>query len=247
MNAKEFHDKFLKHLKHKKEDVGKIVALETNLEKWFQGEMALGFSSSKVGYRLLSSNFYNNYTDYKSPDEREWNKLLGERGIVVTEAAVYRPVKRSTHESTGVRKVDFLLETKEEVVLSEIKILWLHELKNDSSAYTYLETKDVLENVQRLKKHTYKEFRHGQNGKAIYLCLTLICVSPGNHTKDAKEVKEIKTIQRIIDKYLNREITIFPDDVCFCHRGNNSVCWVPPSLYQDQLGYSVYLVTVDLS
>ena len=63
MDINHFHKTFYDRLKSKRKDVGQIVALDSNLEKWFQGELVLTFSDPKTDCRVFSSEFYNKVAD----------------------------------------------------------------------------------------------------------------------------------------------------------------------------------------
>ena len=115
MNFHRFHKRYYAHLQDRAEDVVRMAALDTNNEKWFQGEMVLAFCASGNGCRIFSSEYYNKKAD--NLDWAVWDECVSERGIVTIEADVYRAVKTSKYASSNVRKVDFLMENQGELIL----------------------------------------------------------------------------------------------------------------------------------
>lgn len=191
----------------KQDEVMRIVALETNLEKWFQGEMALAFSDSKQNsnlndnIKIFSSRYYSKESD--ELDEEDWNRIIGEKGIVSLEGNVYKSIKTEKSGSSGTRKVDFLLENQKEMIFSEVKIIWISYM-DKGDPYSYLEKKKVLEDTWRLRTNLYKEFRES---KTLSLFLTLICIDDCN-LNDPNQTK--KYILASLNEYF--EDNIFKDE-----------------------------------
>ena len=245
MDIKEFFDIYFNHLEKKQDEVMRIVALGANLEKWFQGEMALAFSNSKKdselndNYKILSSEFYNKESDKLS--DGNWVRIIGEQGIVSIEGNIYKSVKTGKKEASGTRKVDFLLENQTEIIFSELKIIWISYLSKDP--YWYLEEKNLLEDAWRLRTNLYNEIKSCK--KSLSLFLTLICIDDCNFNYPSQT-------KRYIISSLNEyfEDTIFEDEedkilikkIPYDLRSSNSIFLEP---YEDN-GYNGYLVLVNI-
>lgn len=246
MDIKEFFEIYFNHLEKKKDEVMRIVALETNLEKWFQGEMALAFSDSKQdsklndNFKIFSSRSYNQESDNLKEDY--WNdSVIGERGIVSLEGNIYKSVKTERSGSSGTRKVDLLLENQKEIIFSELKIIWLSYMKNGDQ-YSYLERKKVLEDAWRLRTNLYREFR---KNKTLSLFLTLICIDDCN-LNNPDQTK--KCILASLNEYF--EDNIFEDEegqilikkIPYDLRSSTSICL---EVYDDNR-YDGYLTMINI-
>ena len=193
MNLEKFHTTYLKHLNEKAHDVVRIVALEANNERWFQAEMVLAFCGSEDSGLIFSSEYYNKYAD--ELEWSEWDDCVGQEGIITTEADIYIGVKTGKYESSNVRKVDFLLEKPNALVLDEIKIIWLcYQFKN--SPYDYLQNKKVLDDAWRLRKNLAKNLVRDHKRLSRYI--TLICIDDCNFLENASNLKKI-----IVDEFNN--------------------------------------------
>ena len=189
MNIDNFHRVFLDYLRCKSEDVARIVNLETNIEKWFQAEMALAFSSLKKDpYKIFSSYEYN--------CDKDWDNGKGGRKIVSIEGAVFKKVKIGRDEVSGVRKVDFLLEDGNNFVFSEIKYIWISE--NMEGFYDYLNRKNVFDDAWRLKHNLYEDFT--KNLERLNQYLTLIFVVQDDHN----EGNDLTLMKTAITESINR-------------------------------------------
>lgn len=244
MNNREFFQIFFNHLNRKNDEVMRIVALGTNLEKWFQGEMALAFSDSKAGYNLndnykiLSSEFYNNESDELS--QEDWDRIIGERGIISLEGNIYKSVKTERRKSSGVRKVDFLLENQKEIIFSELKIIWLSSLSEDP--YGYLEKKKVLEDAWRLRTNLYKQ---SNKNKTLRLFITLICIDDYNFN-NPNEIKQniIESLNQYFEEdiFNNLENRIIIKKIEYQLHGSNSISLGP----YDNISCDGYLILINI-
>jgi len=218
MKLNDFHKIFCNHLSAKPFDVSRIMAMETNNEKWFQGEMALAFSKRNQNYNVFSSEVYNNWTD---ECDEAWEKRIKEekengkeKGLITCEASVYKNVKTEKSKSSGLRKVDILLERKDTVILCEMKILWLDFLDKINIEKNFEEAKDALYNYMLKKKAlddawrlcrggVYKKLK-SDDSDALKSYLSFICAAES-------ELKDFETSFRnllvaTLNKYLKNPL-----------------------------------------
>jgi len=228
MNIDNFHRVFFDYLRCKSEDVARIVNLETNIEKWFQAEMALAFSSLKKDpYEIFSSYEYNS--------DEDWNNGKGGRKIVSIEGTVFKKVKIGRDEISGIRKVDFLLEDGEHFLFSEIKYIWVSENVNPvgenyttnnfmNDLYHYLNLKGVFEDAWRLKRNLYDDFTRKPEKLKLYLTLIFIVQNEHNEGNDCALMK--RSMAASINRYFdcrviaNSEDQISMDMVCTGNKNN---------------------------
>ena len=245
MDTREFHRIFWQHLNSKGNDVARIIALETNNEKWFQGEMALAFS--KRGYRIFSSECYNKCCDTISWDE--WNKLVGNEGILTCEAGNYRKIKNSPNKASSVRKADFFLEDRSTFVFAELKQLWIGLGNNDLGKY--LLNKGIFEDAWRLKQNLYSEY----NRKKTYAYLSLIAIVSNSSNVTRNEIQE--TVASSIKDYFNlykEEIELSKDTILMDQIvvSNDCLSILSPNwtdnkpIFQCGIQYNMYLITVPI-
>jgi hypothetical protein len=254
MELNEFHKVYRDYLIEKSMDTKLITALESGLEKWFQGEMVLAFTKPREGLRVFSGQEYNNYCETNigedSKDnwkEGDWEKMIEESGIVTIEGNVYKNVKTSKKEATGKRSVDFLLETRGEYIFSEIKFLWLDKAIQRDTLYTHLERAGVLEDAWRLKKNLLNEYRNGSKDLRLYL--TLICVGDIGKMPNVQ-----KDLGRVLEDYLEENDTVGVEKIKvgrISEDGSNQLARVVDYCDKkdsDGLDYlnNIFLITVDL-
>ncbi len=251
MKLDQFHNVFRDYLVAKSMDTKLICALDSTLEKWFQGEMALAFTKPREGLKVFSGQEYNNYCETNIGDdnkdnwkEGDWEEMIEESGIVAIEGKVYKNVKTSKNEATGKRSVDFLLETRGEYIFSEIKVLWFSDAPQGDALYTHLERAGVLEDAWRLKKNLLDEYRNG--GKDLLLYLTLICIG------DIGKMPNIqKDLGRVLKDYLEENDTVGVEKIKvgrISDDGANHLARVAGYDHEDDLDYlnNIFLITVDL-
>lgn len=252
MNLDKFHDIFRDYMLKKSEDVKLIVALDSTLEKWFQGEMALAFSEQGTGHKIFSSQRYDNYFENEPGDENddgwnegEWEALIENSGIITIEGSVFKKVKSGKTETTGARAIDFLLEKRDEYVFSEIKVLWFDNIPDKNTLDSDLERTKVLEDAWRLKKNLLGEYRNGS--KALFLYLTLICIGDIGPERNMRE-----NVASILSKYLGENNSVSADLVRVDRISKNDTHHLSRIAGDDESGdfdhlNDIFLMTVDLT
>jgi hypothetical protein len=242
MNLAYFHKTFSEHLSRKSKDVAKIIALDSNNEKWFQGEMVLAFTEKDSKWRVFSSQCYNEF-DNKSV--KEWNDYISDGGIITIEANVYKSVKVERDKASGARKVDVLFEDERAVIFTEMKILWLYKFNKNPKKY--LTQKGVLDDTWRLINNLYDEYRI--HSVRPYLYLSLICINDVEEKYSIKRVK--KELKEELNDYLGKpfitdqrmedgKISSYDADYII---DNNSLC---SEVYDKKYTYEIHLVTVEI-
>lgn len=244
MDTNDFHNILLRYLRCKAEDVVKIIALDANIERWFQGEMVLAFTrADNAKWKVFSSECYNKFDEAA---EKEWNSCITNGGIVTTEASVYKSVKTEKHKAFSIRKVDVLFENNESFILDEMKILWLDEFYKNPKVY--LSKKDLLDDAWRLRNNLYDVYWNSQMQLYLYLSLICICEEEANN-----EISRFKTeLTGVLNEYFeekviyNIEKQIKIGKICSYNTDANyqKVC---PEVYNRQYNYEIQLATVDLS
>jgi hypothetical protein len=208
------------------------------------GEMALAFSNIKHGYEVFSSQCYNYFNENWVEDY--WTEFIENNRMAVLEASVYKRIKTGKKTSSGVRKVDILLQDKNQICLSEIKILWLHNLSPTPNSY--LESKKILGDARRLKKQLYEEIKN--ETPIISRFLTLICVAEKDKNGDIIN-KYLSIIKNSIDDHLhgvNGSGCVFECSKVGDYEVKNiEFC---PDIYetgnQKEFEFSIFLVTIEV-
>lgn len=242
-----FHDIFCSHLRNKQMDVARMIALDTDNERWFQGEMVLAFSNC-MGYKILSSDYYNKF-DAKCVNDtwEDWNKIVN-GGIVTIEAAVYKKTKIEKNKATGVPKVDFYLEDQEQQILSEMKVLWIYgdRITGEKGPSKHLENRGVVDDAWRLTRTRPVDVI--RVGIAPQSFLSLICVVEYNETQTEIDLKDsiIRGMYESYGKFRIEENDIILDKIITDSAISQHVCAkYPDNELMDYLN-NVYLVTVEL-
>ncbi len=244
MNLDEFHRTFLNHLREKSKDAANLIALDSNNEKWFQGELVLAFTKMEgAKWRVFSSECYNKF-DKKA--EKEWDAYVADGGIVTAEANVYKSVKVKWDKSSGTRKVDILFEDGQKCILAEIKILWLDKFKNNPEGY--LSQKGLLDDAWRLRNNLYDEYWNRPNRP--YLYLSLICIMEVEEKYSIKGMKEHlkKKLNDCLGEPFIADQQMEDGKIGSYHAGyikdNKNLC---SEVYEKQCNYEIHLVTIDIS
>lgn len=155
LDTRKFHEKYFEHLKCNAEDVAKVIATDSNNEKWFQGEMAICFSSMP-NYKIISSLEYNE-RETKPKDLDNWwgDHIEGTSfGIVTTEAQIYKKGPKK-----GYGKCDFILHTDDDFLATEIKVLWIYDDLDKDDIKKRFKDNNVYRDIRRLRNNLYKEYK----------------------------------------------------------------------------------------
>jgi hypothetical protein len=199
MELEQFHSIFLNHLNKKSEDVARIIALETSLEKWFQGEMAIAITTDDDNYKIMSSCDYNEWDQ----EDSEYEKLIGNNGVLIAEGWVYK-----RKQISGMPKCDILFEIDGSMYLVEIKLHW---------SKGRLKTGKYLDDIYRLKFKTYKELADYTH---IHNYITIIYVDEKADFDENAQIDLKKIVDDAIKDFINKKrgqefdnIKIFVDKI----------------------------------
>lgn len=165
MNTETFHKTYYDYLSEKAEDVVKVVATDSNNEKWFQGEMAICFSSLP-NYKIISSEEYNDDNVKKIGVWWE-NNIKNRFGIITTEAKIYMENNKKSE------KCDFILQTNEDFLATELKVIWIYKDMDIYDIEKRFKNNKVYEDAKRLKFRLENEYRDYKN---CHIFLTLVCI-----------------------------------------------------------------------
>ncbi|HAW52816.1 MAG TPA: hypothetical protein DCX54_10900 [Flavobacteriales bacterium] len=166
MNAtlKDIHDQILAHFREKQQDVFNVMALGSNLEKWFQGEIILALINQR-GAKIVSSDYLNKESDDGHSWE-EWSAIVkANKAVVSVEGMVFK-------EKDEGRKADVYYEEDNFVMIVEIKICWLSDgnFKNSPAVDA------IKKDIKKLSNLDKKSLVSSRKNKNIYKCIMLCCV-----------------------------------------------------------------------
>jgi len=247
MKNSKFHEIFCSHLRDKQMDVARMIALDTDNERWFQGEMVLAFSNC-LEYKILSSDYFNKFETMDNRDSWEsWSDVVGD-GVVTIEAAVYKKTKVGKNKATGVQKADFFLEDQQQQILSELKVLWISEnhLTGHDISAKHLENRGVVDDAWRLtRKRPADVIRDVIEPQSF---LTLICVVEYDETQAEIDLKNfiINGIYESYAKFRIEENKVSLDKIITDSSILQYVCATYPKEKPLDDIKDVYLITVEL-